>query len=66
MYLIPKSIIDEFVKISAENKSPEDGKHIETLAFLVGYKEDGNVVGTHIIFPKQTGDPGRVCDDGKY
>ena len=42
-----------------------DGRHIETLAYLFGYESEGNLVGTHLVFPEQNGTCSRVDDNGK-
>ena len=42
---IPESIVSEFVEVSAKNFSRECG-HIETLAFLVGYRNGNDVIAT--------------------
>ena len=64
-YKLPSSLISEFVEVSGSNFSSEDGKHVETLTFLLGYEENGIKIGTHLIFPKQLGLPGEVRDEGK-
>ena len=60
---IPESIVSEFVEVSSKNFSRDSG-HIETLAFLVGYKNDNDVIATELIFPKQLGTPTKVDDLG--
>ena len=64
MYLIPLEVIKQFGSVSAKNKS-NGGKHIETLAYLVGYKSNDNFIGTHLVFPEQEGTGNRVDDKGK-
>ena len=44
MYIIPEELIREFRRVSADNYSDIAG-HVETLAFLVGYKLDDNLIG---------------------
>ena len=66
MNFIPENLIQEFVKVSGKNYSSQDGKHIETLAFLVGYSDEfNNTKATHLIFPRQKGDASKVDDQGK-
>ena len=65
MYKIPKEVLRNFHHVSARNRL-ENGKHIETLAFLFGYKSESNFIGTHLIFPEQEGTCSRVDDKGKF
>ena len=64
MYRIPLEVIEKFVSVSAKNKS-DCGEHIETLAYLVGYKSNADFIGTHLVFPEQEGRVDRVDDKGK-
>ena len=64
MYLIPLEVIKKFGSVSAKNKS-DRGEHIETLAYLVGYKLNDDFIGTHLVFPEQEGTGDRVDDNGK-
>ena len=61
---IPECVITKFVEVSSKNFSSDFG-HIETLAFLIGYKNDTDVIPTELIFPKQHGTPLKVDDLGK-
>ena len=65
MLLIPNELIDKFVSVSSENVSKDDGKHLETLAFLSGSCENGNLIGSDLIFPRQNCRPNGVEDEGK-
>ena len=65
MYKIPKEVLRKFHHVSARNRL-ENGKHIETLALLFGYKSESNFIGTHLIFPEQEGTCSRVDDKGKF
>ena len=65
-YKIPESFIKCFTEYATKNKSPIDQKHIETLAFLVGYKEDNEIIGSDLVFPKQRGGISDVEDHGKF
>ena len=65
MYIFPENLIKEFEAIAGKSISQEDGKLIETLAFVAGFKENDNYIGTHLIFPQQTGSGGHVEDKGK-
>ena len=64
MYIIGSDLIPQFVKVSSKNID-QDGKHIETLAFLIGYFEKDNYIATDLIFPSQHGQPHKVDDLGK-
>ena len=61
---IPENIVTKFVEVSSKNFSSDCG-HIQTLAFLVGYKSNIDVIPTELIFPKQHGTPLKVDDLGK-
>lgn len=63
-YKIPEKTINTFKEIAIKNHSKGDLKHIETLAFLAGYKESefNTIVGTHLIFPHQRGNESYVED----
>ena len=66
-YKIPQQVITSFLEHSVNNISPTDGRHIETLAFLVGKRTgDDEINGTDIIFPNQTGTQSLCTDLGKY
>ena len=56
---IPGSLIKAFLNIAKETK------HIETLALLVGRKEEEILTATDIIFPAQNGSPSLVIDQGR-
>ena len=66
MYIIPDQLLQEFCKVSSNNRSPQDGRHVETLAYLIGYQSDGNLIGTDLVFPKQSATSSHVDDIGKY
>ena len=66
MYIIPEQLKREFRKVSSNNRSPQDGRHVETLAYLIGYQSDGNLIGTDLVFPKQSATSSHVDDKGKY
>ena len=67
MLIIPSDLISEFVSVASTNICEEDGKLVETLAFLGGVHSQttGNLIGTHLIFPEQDGKAFRVDDKGK-
>ena len=66
MIIVPSDLLSAFLRVSANNTSVEDGMLIETLAFLVGFRdEEENLIATHLIFPKQEGQPFCVDDKGK-
>ena len=64
-YKVPRDIIGSFYSVASENYSKDDGKHIETLAFLAGFREENEFTVTDIVFPKQSGGPMHVDDKGK-
>ena len=66
MYIIPEDVIRKFRQVSTNNVSPEDGRHLETLGYLVGYKSDGDLIATDLIFPQQSATSSHVDDRGKY
>ena len=43
-----------------------DHQHIETMAYLLGYESEGNLMATELIFPKQEGSAVMVLDQGKF
>ena len=64
-YKIPTKFIDSFLEVAAKNKSELDGRHVETLGFLIGTKEGNLITATDLIFPKQKGNSAIVSDEGK-
>ena len=66
MYIIPEQLFREFRKVSSKNRSPYNGRHVETLAYLIGYQSEGNLIGTDLVFPKQSASSSHVEDRGKY
>ena len=63
-----KVAFDAIEKISVE-KASENRKNdliVETLAFLVGFKENDIVTVTDLVFGKQHGNLVSVVDDGNY
>jgi hypothetical protein len=63
MYIISSDLLSEFVKVSGSNRD-NNGHHVETLAFLIGYFQDDNYIATNLVFPKQFGQAHRVEDQG--
>ena len=63
MYIIPSDLVRKFHGVSSNNYS-QNGKHIETLGFLLGYKSNDNYVATDLIFPEQQATCSRVDDKG--
>ena len=62
---IPQELIGRFLEVASNNKA-EDGRHIETLAYLIGYKQkNGTIVATELVFPAQKGSSIHVEDEGK-
>ena len=64
MYIIPGELLRKFRDISSNNYS-SNGRHIETLGFLLGYKSDDNLIATDLILPQQDATCSRVDDKGK-
>ena len=63
-YQIPGTLLKAFLE-KAEGTKSKENLHLECLALLVGYKENGILTGTDIIFPVQLGTPTLVVDKGK-
>ena len=65
MYIIGSDLLSEFSKVAGNNRD-QNGLHVETLAFLLGYfdTEVGNVIATDLIFPNQHGQAHKVDDQG--
>lgn len=64
-YEIPNSLVAKFSEVAASNFCEKSGRHIETIAYLVGYEQGDTLVGTHLVFPSQTGNASKVDDEGK-
>jgi hypothetical protein len=62
--IIPVNAIEQFVQVARTNTDC-NGKVVETLAYLIGVMENGNIRGTEILFPNQTGDFSKVVDNGR-
>ncbi len=65
MYFIPEDLLRKFQAVCSNNCSA-DGRHVETLAYLFGYESDGNLIGTHLVFPEQEGTCSKVDDKGNF
>ena len=63
-YSIPKSLISKFVQVAASNF--QGPGHVETLAYLAGYKENETLFATHLVFPQQNGTSTKVDDQGNF
>ena len=63
---VPQEIIPKFLEVANSNNSPEDGLHIETLAYLIGFEDNGTLKATELIFPRQQGSSVHVQDQGKW
>ena len=63
-YKVPYDVIEKFCEKAGANK--KNGHHIETLAFLVGFKEDDVITVTDMVFGQQQGNLIRVEDHGKF
>ena len=64
--IVQENFIEEFMKVAKHNLSVDDNLHIETLAYLLGYESEGNLIATELIFPKQEGSAVMVLDQGKF
>ena len=62
---IPEPVNEEFVNMATSMVDPSDGQIVESMAFLVGYQDEGGTFATHIVFPVQEGTCSRVTDCGK-
>ena len=65
-YKIPTKFINSFLEVAAKNKSELDGRHVETIGFLIGTKEGNLITATDLIFPKQSGNSALVTDEGNF
>ena len=63
-HIYPKDMINQYTDV-AISEMFHKGK-IECLAYIAGYKKDNNLIGTHLIFPRQVGTASTVEDLGKY
>ena len=64
-YKVPFDAIEKiFVEKASENR--KNDLIVETLAFLVGFKENDIVTVTDLVFGKQHGNSVSVVDDGNY
>ena len=63
---VQQNFIEEFLKVAKNNLSVGDHQHIETMAYLLGYESEGNLIANELIFPKQEGSPVMVVDQGKF
>ena len=63
-YQISKNLIEFFAKEALKNVSGINQLN-ETLAYIVGHKNENHVVADEIIFPKQRGSSSDVEDLGK-
>ena len=64
-FIYPENVIDEFTK-KAKNHKDDKGVPKELIAFVAGYKDGDVLIGTELIFPKQSGTSFKVDDEGKY
>ena len=64
MYIIGDDLLSQFTRVAVKNTSIQDGQHLETLAFLLGYSSNDNLIATDLIFPKQHGQACKVDDEG--
>ena len=64
--IIQENFIEDFMKVAKHNLSVGDNLHVETLAYLLGYESEGNLIATELIFPMQEGSAVLVVDQGKF
>ena len=62
--IIPKAVIATFCKEAALNKNGR-GQLNETMCYLTGHSRNSVLTVTDLVFPRQTGDGGKVSDDGE-
>ena len=62
--VIPKAVQREFLARARANKD-STGRHVETLAFVMGYESEQGITATSLLFPVQTGNSARVTDEGR-
>ena len=64
-YKIPHSFLGKFTEVAGRNHAVEAGKHVETLAYLLGHDAaNGDVIATCLVFPDQVGHLSQVDDKG--
>ena len=64
MFHYPQGIIEKFEE-KAKRHVDNNGKLIELMAYVVGFKDDDNVlVGTELIYPEQYATNSDVTDGG--
>ena len=64
MFFYPQGIIESFEE-KAKRHVDCDGNLIELLAYVIGFKDDNNVlVGTELIYPEQSATNSDVTDRG--
>ena len=63
MYKIPQTMLTEFSRRALKNFG-KNGKHLETLALIVGKKEGDEIIATELIFPAQDCHESWVDDKG--
>ena len=63
---VQQNFIEEFLKVAKNNLSVGDNQHVETMAYLLGYESEGNLIATELIFPMQEGSAVMVVDQGKF
>ena len=64
LYIIGDDLLPQFTKVAVKNVSIQDGQHVETGAFLLGYSDNDNLIVTDLVFPKQLGQAHKVDDEG--
>ena len=64
-YSIPSDVIEKFSQVACHNRCSRTGNHIETLAYLVGHRNDNTLIATDLVFPTQVGTTTKVDDEGK-
>ena len=59
-YVYPTKLLYEFSKRAVNHY--ENGKQVELLCYIVGYKEGNTLIGTELVFPFQKNDNSLTFD----
>ena len=64
---IPKELFDDFEDISGHNFAPNDNRHIETIAYILGEaaQTTKEIVAVGLLYPDQDGFSHHVSAKGK-
>ena len=67
LFKIPKELFDDFEDISGHNFAPNDNRHIETIAYILGEaaQTTKEIVAVGLLYPDQDGFSHHVSAKGK-